>query len=129
MCALLEDFLFEEIITLLFPASASLILSILFGIGLFKYLKDKYIPLYYRIDVDDVLTGFCFIVSFFYFIFLNINFGDYSTSIVLHFIPDLRVNIILLNIASLFVRAAFSSIAEVVVYLVCWGIFKRKYLE
>ncbi len=125
----MEDFLFEEIITSLFPASASLLLSVLFGIGLFKYLKDKYIPLYYRIDVDDVLTGFCFIVSFFYFMFLNINLGDYSTSIVLYFIPDLSANIILLNIASLFVRAAFSSIAEVVVYLVCWGIFKRKFLE
>lgn len=125
----MEDFLFEEIITSLFPASASLLLSVLFGIGLFKYLKDKYIPLYYRIDVDDVLTGFCFIVSFFYFMFLNINLGDYSTNIVLYFIPDLSANIILLNIASLFVRAAFSSIAEVVVYLVCWGIFKRKFLE
>lgn len=125
----MEDFLFEEIITSLFPASASLLLSVLFGIGLFKYLKDKYIPLYYRIDVDDVLTGFCFIVSFFYFMFLNINLGDYSTSIVLYFIPDLSANIILLNIASLFVRATFSSIAEVVVYLVCWGIFKRKFLE
>ncbi len=125
----MEDFLFEKIITSLFPASASLLLSVLFGIGLFKYLKDKYIPLYYRIDVDDVLTGFCFIVSFFYFMFLNINLGDYSTSIVLYFIPDLSANIILLNIASLFVRAAFSSIAEVGVYLVCWGIFKRKFLE
>lgn len=125
----MEDFLFEEIITLLFPASASLILSVLFGIGLFRYLKDKYIPLYYRVDVDDVLTGFCFIVSFFYFIFLNIDLGDYSTRIVLYFIPDLSANIILLNIASLFVRAAFSSIAEVIVYLVCWEIFKRKFLE
>lgn len=125
----MEDFLFEKIITSLFPASASLLLSVLFGIGLFKYLKDKYIPLYYRIDVDDVLTGFCFIVSFFCFMFLNINLGDYSTSIVLYFIPDLSANIILLNIASLFVRAAFSSIAEVGVYLVCWGIFKRKILE
>ena len=125
----MEDFLFEEIIASLFPASASLILSVLFGIGLFKYLKDKYIPLYYRVDVDDVLTGFCFLVSFFNFMFLNINLGDYSTSIVLYFIPDLNSNIILLNIASLFVRAAFSSIAEVVVYLVCWGIFKRKFLE
>lgn len=80
----MEEILLSEMVTILFPTTASIILSVLFGISVYKFMKSKYVPLYYHHDIENILTGISFVVAILYFVFLNINFHDYSSAIAIY---------------------------------------------
>lgn len=125
----MEDILISEMIEIWFPSTASIILSILFGISVYKFMKNKYNSMYYHHDIDNILTGISFVVAILYFVFLNINFHDYSIAIAVYIFPDLIDMAILANIIAFLIRALISTIIDLFICMYAWHFCKKKFLE
>ena len=126
----MESVLLEEMITILFPTSASIIISILWGISLYKYLYSKYLSAYYYDDdIKFKLFIFICICSFVFCITTSIEPGNYSEHISLYFIPDLKESFVMLKLISFLVRIVVSAVFDLVLTVLLWNVFKTKFLE
>ena len=105
-----------------------MILSILFGIGLYKFIYGKYLDGYYDDDIKSKLSLYTIVCSFVFFISMNIDAGNYSEHIAIHIMPELVDNIVLLNLMSFFFRLIISTVFEVLFTGISWIVFKLKFL-
>ena len=124
----MAEILLSEMVTILFPTTASIILSVLFGISVYKFMKNKYVPLYYH-DIENILTGISFVVAILYFVFVNINFHDYSSAIAIYIFPELKDMVILTNIFAFLIRVLISTFIDLFICMCAWIFCKKKFLN
>lgn len=125
----MEEALLSEIISIAIPNIARIILPFTFAMSVYKFMKNKYTPLYYHSNIPSILLRISIVATIIYLITLSIDFGDYSVIIARKLFPDAIELTILINIIALLIRILVSTIIDLLFCGVAWIFCKKKFLQ
>lgn len=124
----MEEALLSEIISIAIPNIARIILPFAFATSVYKYMKNKYTPLYYHSNIQSILLGISIVATIIYLI-TSFDFGDYSVIMARKLFPDAIELTVLINIIALLIRILISTIIDLLFCAVAWIFCKKKFLQ